>query len=289
MAKGGDWGMDEAMKRIPAARLDAQVRMHKQANYTIIRNWVGQSTSEDFYEACDKYGILVWDEFFQPNPSDGPNPDDAGPLPRQRPREDPALPQPPLHRPLVRAQRGLPAARPLTPGMPDADRPNWSGSATTSAVPAAGRGVRSGGPYYWRTPREYYNVDAPFKTEIGSVSVPTLEAVQAMMPAKDWNVINDDWAEHDLARGAQGGDWYPRSSPPATATSRAWPTSRARPSSPNYEAFRAMYEGREAKLFHPATGVITWMSNPAQPSFVWQLYSWDLEPNCVPVRHPQGV
>jgi hypothetical protein len=47
----------------------------------------------------------------------------------------------------------------------------------------------------------------------------------------------------------------------------------------NYEAFRAMYEGRNAKLFHPATGVITWMSNPAQPSFVWQLYHYDLEPN----------
>src|SRR5271169_7069989 len=47
----------------------------------------------------------------------------------------------------------------------------------------------------------------------------------------------------------------------------------------NYESFRAMYEGRNAKLFHPCTGVITWMSNPAQPSFVWQLYSHDLEPN----------
>jgi hypothetical protein len=47
----------------------------------------------------------------------------------------------------------------------------------------------------------------------------------------------------------------------------------------NYECFRAMYEGRFAKLFHPATGVITWMSSPAQPSFVWQLYSHDLEPN----------
>jgi beta-mannosidase len=47
----------------------------------------------------------------------------------------------------------------------------------------------------------------------------------------------------------------------------------------NYEAFRAMYEGRNAKLFNPTTGVLTWMSNPAQPSFVWQLYHHDLEPN----------
>ena len=47
----------------------------------------------------------------------------------------------------------------------------------------------------------------------------------------------------------------------------------------NYEAFRAMYEGRNAQLFHPTTAIITWMSNPAQPSFVWQLYHYDLEPN----------
>ena len=76
LCKGGDWGLDEAMKRIPRARLEAQIRMHQIANYTIIRNWVGQSTDEDFYELCDKYGIMLWDEFFQPNPGDGPNPTD---------------------------------------------------------------------------------------------------------------------------------------------------------------------------------------------------------------------
>ena len=47
----------------------------------------------------------------------------------------------------------------------------------------------------------------------------------------------------------------------------------------NYEAYRAMYEGRNAQMFHPTTAVITWMSNPAQPSFVWQIYHYDLEPN----------
>ena len=74
--RGGDWGLDEALKRIPRERLEAQIRMHKLANLNMIRNWVGQSTSEDFYELCDKYGILLWDEFFQPNPLDGPNPAD---------------------------------------------------------------------------------------------------------------------------------------------------------------------------------------------------------------------
>ena len=66
--RGGNWGLDEAMKRNPRERLEAQIRLHQLANMNMIRNWVGQSTSEDFYELCDQYGILVWDEFFQPNP-----------------------------------------------------------------------------------------------------------------------------------------------------------------------------------------------------------------------------
>jgi mannosylglycoprotein endo-beta-mannosidase len=32
-------------------------------------------------------------------------------------------------------------------------------------------------------------------------------------------------------------------------------------------------------MFKSTTGVLTWISNPAQPSFVWQLYHYDLEPN----------
>ena len=75
MARGGNWGLDEAMKRVPRERLDAQFHLHALANLNMIRNWVGQSTNPDFYDLADKYGILLWDEFFQPNPSDGPGKD----------------------------------------------------------------------------------------------------------------------------------------------------------------------------------------------------------------------
>ena len=144
---------------------------------------------------------------------------------------------------------------------------------------ADGRGVNSHGPYHWRTPREFYVFDEAFKTEIGSISVPTLESIHGMMPEKDWETINDDWAEHDFAKGAAAGDAYPgmiaeRYGKVANLADFVRKSQLA-----NYEAFRAMYEGRNAKLFHPTTGILTWMSNPAQPSFVWQLYHHDLEPN----------
>jgi Ig-like domain-containing protein len=46
----------------------------------------------------------------------------------------------------------------------------------------------------------------------------------------------------------------------------------------DYEAFRAMYEARLFRLFNPCTAVLTWMSNPAQPCLVWQIYDYSLEP-----------
>jgi hypothetical protein len=100
-----------------------------------------------------------------------------------------------------------------------------------------------------------------------------------MMPAKDWEVINDDWAEHDFCSGAQQGDRYPYIITDRYGPIASLPDFVRKAQLANYECFRAMYEGRFAKLFNPETGVITWMSSPAQPSFVWQLYSHDLEPN----------
>ena len=275
--RGGDWGLDEAMKRIPRARLEAMIRMHQIANMNLIRNWVGQSTSEDFYELCDQYGILLWDEFFQPNPSDGPNPTD---LPTYmanvrdkilRFRNHPSIAV------WCARNEGFPPKN-----IDDALRTLMAELEPTRLYQPSstdGGGVHSGGPYYWRPPQDYYVYEEAFKTEVGSVSVPTLESVQGMMPQKDWETINDDWAEHDLAKGAQRGDQYPLELAARYGKVANLADFVRKAQLMNYEAFRAMYEGRNANMFAPVTGIITWMSNPAQPSFVWQIYHHDLEPN----------
>jgi hypothetical protein len=276
--RGGNWGLDEALKRIPRERLEAEIRMHKLANLNLIRNWVGQSTSEDFYELCDKYGILLWDEFFQPNPADGPNPTDIDTYVANvrekilRFRNHPSIavwcarnegfPPKEIDAELRKLMAELEPTRRYQPSSTD------------------GAGVRSHGPYFWRTPREYYRVtDDFFKTETGSVSVPTLESIHGMMPQKDWETITDDWAEHDMAKGAQRGDQYPGVLAARYGKIANLADFVRKAQLMNYEAFRAMYEGRNAQMFHPTTAVITWMSHPAQPSFVWQLYHYDLEPN----------
>jgi len=276
--RGGNWGIDEGLKRIPRERLEAQIRMHQLANLNMIRNWVGQSTSEDFYELCDKYGILLWDEFFQPNPLDGPDPEDIPTYMANvrdkvlRFRNHPSIAI------WCARNEGFPpkeiddALRKLMNELEPTRR--YQPSST------AGAGVRSGGPYNWRKPSEFYQVtDDFFKTETGSVSIPTLESIHGMMPRKDWETINDDWAEHDMARGAQSGEVYPGILAARYGRISNLADFVRKGQMANYEAFRAMYEGRNAQLFHPTTAVITWASNPSQPSFVWQIYHYDLEPN----------
>jgi hypothetical protein len=159
-----------------------------------------------------------------------------------------------------------------------------------------GRGVRSGGPYAWRPPRAFYAGSGrggrgargpttlpplePFKTEIGSASIPTLESIKSFLPENDQNPVplNDAWAEHDLARGNGQGSQYPQVLTNRYGAFTNLPEFVRKAQLANYEAFRAMYEGRLAKMFNPSTATITWMSNPAQPTFTWQIYSYDLEP-----------
>ena len=277
MVRGGNWGLDEGMKRISRERLDAQFHLHALANMNMIRNWVGQSTSPDFYDAADKYGILLWDEFFQPNPGDGPDVADIDTYLANvtdkimRYRNHPSIAvwcarnegYPP---------KALDDQLKVLMARLDPTRIYQSNS-------AEGRGVSSHGPYYWRSPRFFYALNESFKTETGSVSIPTMESIQGMMPEKDWETINDDWAQHDMAAGAQRGNEFPKSLAERYGHIRNLADFVRKGQLATYEAFRAMYEGRNAEMFRQTTGVITWMSNPAQPSFVWQIYHYDLEPN----------
>jgi Exo-beta-D-glucosaminidase Ig-fold domain/Glycosyl hydrolases family 2, sugar binding domain/Glycosyl hydrolases family 2/Glycosyl hydrolases family 2, TIM barrel domain len=276
--RGGNWGLDEMLKRIPRERLEAEIHMHQLANLNLIRNWVGQSTGEDFYELCDKYGIMLWDEFFQPNPSDGPDPTDLDTYMANvrdkilHYRNHPSIAV------WCARNEGFPPKEiddRLRVMMAELEPTRRYQPSSTS-----GAGVRSNGPYFWREPREFYKIgDDFFKTETGSVSVPTLESVHGMMPQKDWEQIGDDWAEHDMAKGAQHGDQYPIQLAARYGKVANLADFVRKAQLMNFEAYRSMYEGRNARLFHPTTALITWMSHPAQPSFVWQLYHYDLEPN----------
>jgi len=45
----------------------------------------------------------------------------------------------------------------------------------------------------------------------------------------------------------------------------------------NYETHRAIFEGRIGRMFEPMEGALLWMSIPAQPSLIWQSFTYDLD------------
>ena len=73
--RGGNWGFSESMLRYRAREYDATLRYHREMNFNMIRNWVGQIGDNEFYEACDRHGVMVWQDFWLANPWDGPDPD----------------------------------------------------------------------------------------------------------------------------------------------------------------------------------------------------------------------
>ena len=70
--KGGNWIVSDELLRFSEARYDAEIRFHRDMNLNLIRVWGGALTERpEFYEACDKYGLLVWQDFWNSGDCNG--------------------------------------------------------------------------------------------------------------------------------------------------------------------------------------------------------------------------
>ncbi|MDR3202937.1 MAG: discoidin domain-containing protein, partial [Bifidobacteriaceae bacterium] len=76
VARGGNWGMSDANMAATPEDYDLKMRLHAEENLNIVRNWVGMTGHPAFYDAADKHGIMIMDDFWLANPVDGPNPND---------------------------------------------------------------------------------------------------------------------------------------------------------------------------------------------------------------------
>lgn len=274
IARGGNWGFPEANLRYRAREYDAAVRYHRDMNFTMIRNWVGQTGDDEFYEACDRYGIVVWQDFWLANPADGPDPDDEPLFLRNvkdtllRIRNHPSL--------------GLYCGRNEgnpPPGL-DAGMRKLLAELDPEVryVPNSAFGpVSGGGPYAARPPRFYFEQRATTKlhSELGMPNTVTFESLQQMMPPGAWWPQGLDWGLHDFTlTGAQGlAGFRQRIDEGFGGASDAAEWLRLA-QLVVYDGYRAMFEAQSRNRM----GVLLWMSHPAWPSFVWQTYDYYLEP-----------
>ncbi|HEY2061756.1 MAG TPA: glycoside hydrolase family 2 TIM barrel-domain containing protein [Amycolatopsis sp.] len=293
LVMGGNWGLDEALKRNSPERLREQVRMHRDANLNLIRNWNGQSSSEDFYQACDENGILVWQDFF--SSTEGPGPANVA-----RDLDD-------IRDCIVRFRNHPsillwcggnegPPPQPIIDGLDalvaelDPQRAVLTSSAGDTGKDPI-NGYTSGGPYHWVTPATHFTTNdgthwPPFHNEVGSYSIPTLEFVRKMLPESSWEHPDDFWADRDVNGngGNGGGAGYLKLTAQRYGEVQNLADFARKSQLMNYECIKSNFESHAASMTsaapgkpYPRTGVIMWMTNPAQPSFVWQMYSHDLE------------
>jgi len=70
--KGGNWILSDELLRFSPERYDAEVRFHRDMNLNLIRVWGGALTERpEFYHSCDKYGILVFQDFWNSGDCNG--------------------------------------------------------------------------------------------------------------------------------------------------------------------------------------------------------------------------
>jgi hypothetical protein len=267
---GGNWGMDDGMLICDAKGYDLRVRMHRDANLNMIRNWVGMVGRSEFYDACDRYGVLIWDDFWLANPGDGPDPEDD--LMFMRNAEDKVR--------RVRSHASLAIYCGRNEGMPPKHLDEGLLHATSQLdgtrfyIPASDRGLVTGhGPYENQDPEWYFaNRGVTFHSEQGIVCVPPVESMRAMMPEKDLWPISDMWAVHDYQE--------PRSPLYTVRIEQRYGRPEGvedycrKAQMVNLESAKAMFECLRSRQ---GGGQLIWMTQAAWPALICQLYDYYFE------------
>ncbi len=279
--KGGNWGMSEYLLRCRGKEYDTKVRLHKEMNFNMIRNWLGSTTDEDFYDACDKYGIMVWDDFWlnaNPNLPSDIHCFNVNAIEKiQRFRNHPAIamwcgnnegwPEPPLN--------------------------NWlrENIATYDAndryyQPNSHEGNLSGSGLWGNHDPRWYFTPYPasmggsqgwgLRTETGTAVFPNFESFKKFMPEDKWWPRNEMWNQHFFGQLAFNAtpDNYDASINERYGKPTGIEDYCRKAQLLNIETNQAMYEGWTDHMWEDASGIMTWMSQSAYPSMVWQTYDY---------------
>jgi hypothetical protein len=275
IGNGGNWGYPEIDLAYRAREYDIAAAYHADMHFTMIRNWVGMTGDDEFWEACDRHGVMVWQDFWLANPADGPDPfDEAMFLANaedflRKIRHHPSLA---LYcgrnegNPPAALDAGLAAlVERLHPGM--------------QYIPHSADGpVSGGGPYRALPVKEYFSMTRGadrFHSERGMPNVPTLESLQRMLgPAHQWPQDNV-WGMHDYAlESAQSAATFNAMVQKLFGEPKDLEQFSERAQWIDYDGYRAIFEARSAQR----KGIQLWMSHSCWPSMVWQTYDYYFAP-----------
>jgi mannosylglycoprotein endo-beta-mannosidase len=302
--KGGNWVISDAMLRLSELRYDAEVRFHQDMNLNLIRVWGGAMIERpEFYDACDRYGLLVFQDLWGSGDCNGrwidpmklddqwtrrQYPDDHGLFLRSA--EDQIK--------MVRNHASLAiwcGGNEITPPedilvaikdtiLPKLDTTRWfvdySNSEEMSRNTLGGNGD---GPYgiqplsvFWEH-RTY-----PFNSEVGSVGVGDYESLKRFIPAGNMIApVYDEgtgktrtdsvWDYHKYIAYDTSINKYGKAKNVEDFTRKAQLV--------NYDQYRGLAEGFTSHMWDWYTGFIIWKTQNPWTAMRGQMYDYYLDPN----------
>ncbi len=270
---GGNWGFSEANLCYRGREYDWAVKYHKQMHFNMIRNWVGQIGDKELYEACDRHGIMLWQDFWLANPWDGPDPDDNGMFLANADDYIRRIRRHPSVAIYVGRNEGYPPEE-IDKGLRCKIAALHPGLGYISS--SADEGVSGHGPYCAVEAQEYFaNQSHRLHSERGMPAVPTIESAQRMLGDSCLWPVSEKWGQHDFTlQGAQRGESFIKMVETRFGASADAREFAEKAQWINYDGYRAMYEASQ----QDRQGLLIWMSHPAWPSMVWQTYDYYLEP-----------
>ena len=228
-AKGANWiPADSFPTRLTGAALEDLIRSAAQAHQNMLRVWGGGFYEDErFYDLCDRYGILVWQDFVfscSIYPFDDPDfvanvrAEVIENIRRLRHRASLALwcgnnemewgwvdwnwDKPELQELKVAYDRFFHHTLAEWCAAEDPDRAYWPSSPSSGVPFKDPNGQRQGDAHYWdvwhgRKPFTAYRSQYPrFMSEFGFQALPPLETIRTYAAEADWNMTSYIMEQH---------------------------------------------------------------------------------------------
>jgi mannosylglycoprotein endo-beta-mannosidase len=280
--KGGNWIASDALLRLSEERYEAEIRLHAEMNMNMIRVWGGGLTERpEFYDACDKYGILVWQDLWVSGDCNGewndPTKKDSQARRKAYPDNHDLFLESAIDQ--IKMLRNHPSLYLWCGGnetLPPSDilkalqgdiLPRFDPGrfflemSTSSKLMTNTIGGVGDGPYSIREPASIFTERSfPFNPETGSIGIPNYEGLQKIIPKDELmppqgNRTGRSWTYHKYLPFQDFPDRYGKVKDIRDFCLKSQIVS--------YEQYRALQEGFNYKMWDWYSGMLVWKNqNP---------------------------
>ncbi len=295
--KGGNWVID-MMLNWTTQRYQQEIELTRNANMNLLRVWgpTGVPPSA-FFDAADKLGILIWQDFL--NDYWGTWRNRAGFRPEERlfaQATTDVILKLRNHPSLFLWCGGNEGVNPREALITQHLLPAHDGRGDRYYLKQSdGDGLHGGGPYHTLEPAAYFGNKklTGFSSEVGATGVPVLESILKFAPGTGtaWKAgfypLNKDWGYHDAfdwtndVRKFSSYDKILRRyyGAPDSTSAQGVKDYLEKAQWLNSEIYLAATEAIGFGMGEGAGGFCLWKTNSSWPSILWQIYDWYLQPH----------